>query len=402
MTRFPDQTIANPAVVQPRVLFVDHASVLGGAELSLLDLAEAYKSTSQVLLFSEGPFSDRLRDAGIPIQVLTAPPALLDVRSTGGLSTVKVIPALWHMAQRLRQHSQGFDIIHANSQKAFVVAALARWLGAPPVVWHLRDIVTADHFSAVNRRLAITLANSQASRVIVNSQATGDAFVAAGGDSSLVELVYNGISSVPFDAIANHQGQQVRSKLGIPANVPLVGSFSRLSYWKGQHVLLKAVKPLANVHVLLAGKALFGEEDYVARLKALAADPELADRIHWTGFRSDVPALMSACTIVAHTSTEPEPFGRVIVEGQLAQRPVIATAAGGAAEIIQPGETGLLVPPNNPEVLRDAIQYIEVHPNQAERLAKSGYHHAKMEFSLDALLDNADKVLTDVLKKSET
>lgn len=402
MTPLSDQAIANPAAVQPRVLFVDHTSVLGGAELSLLDLAAAYKPTSQVVLFSEGPFGDRLKQADIPLQVIPAPQALLDVRSTGGLSPVKVIPALWQMARKLRQHSQDFDIIHANSQKAFVVAALARWLGAPPVVWHLRDIITASHFSALNRRLAIALANTQASRVIVNSQATGDAFVAAGGNPSLVKLVYNGIASAPFEAIEASQGRQVRGELGIPADAPVVGSFSRLSYWKGQHVLLQAVKPLADVHVLLAGRALFGEEDYVASLKDLAAAPELAGRIHWIGFRSDVPTLMSACTIVAHTSTEPEPFGRVIVEGQLAKRPVIATAAGGAAELIQPGETGWLVPPNDHGALGAAIQAIVAHPSQAELLAQAGYHHAKTEFSLDALLDNFALALADVLAGIKT
>jgi len=94
-----------------------------------------------------------------------------------------------------------------------------------------------------------------------------------------------------------------------------VGVFSRLSYWKGQHVLLEAMRELPGVHALLAGEALFGETEYIAQLKALVSLPELAGRIHWLGFRSDVPALMATCNIVVHTSTEPEPFGR-IVEGQ--------------------------------------------------------------------------------------
>lgn len=379
-----------------RVLFVDHAAVLGGAELSLLDLATAYRDRCQILLFDRGPFCDRISAAHIPMQVIPAPPSLLGVRASGGLNVLKAFPALGWMAHQVVQESQGFDVIHTNSQKAFAAAALARWLGAPPVIWHLRDILTANHFSTLNRWLVIALANAQASQVIVNSQATGEAFVAAGGRPDLVRLVYNGVSVQPFENAQLSDTHRLRSDLGIPPDVPVVGSFSRLSYWKGQHILLKAVRNLPNVHVLLVGKALFGEDQYVTELQTLAEAPELVGRIHWLGFRTDIPSLMAVCTIIAHTSTEPEPFGRVIVEGQLAQRPVIATAAGGAIELIKDGETGRLVPPNNYEALSTAIFELLKNPEKVKLLATQGYNQARSNFSLDSLLIEFDKVLSDV------
>ena len=128
-------------------------------------------------------------------------------------------------------------------------------------------------------------------------------------------------------------------------NIPLVGLFSRLSPWKGQHVLIEALRSLPDVHGLLVGDALFGEQDYVAMIKEMAAGEDLADRIHWLGFRQDVPALMKACDIVIHASTEPEPCARIAIEGQLAQKPVIATAAGGMLEVICRSAVGAVSPP---------------------------------------------------------
>jgi glycosyltransferase involved in cell wall biosynthesis len=373
----------------PKVLFVDHAAVLSGAELVLLDLAIAYRHTSQVLLFDEGPFRERLEAAGVNVLVKPAADAALSVRASTGLSALKSIPALWAMAQDIVSASRGFDLIHANSQKAFIAAAIARRLGAPPVIWHLHDILTAQHFSRINRRIAVALGNTCTAKVLVNSKATGAAFVAAGGRESLVELLYNGL---PLEAFEPPFDTSICTELGI-GDAPLVGVFSRLSYWKGQHVLLEAVRQVPGVHVLVVGGALFGEEEYVTRLKQMAIAPDLSGRVHWLGFRDDIPALMSACTIVAHTSTEPEPFGRVIVEGQLAERPVIATAAGGAVELIQNGVTGCLVPPNDSPALAQAIQSLLNNPEWASRLAQQGKAEAQAHFSLEGMLAAFDQAL---------
>lgn len=399
---YPSAFMPLPTSQQPRVLFVNHTAVLGGGELSLLDLATAYCDTCQVLLFDQGPFVQRLQEAGVNVTVKAAPAETLAAKASGGLGAVKVLPGLWQMAQRIKQESQHFDIVHTNSQKAFVAGAIAHFLGGPPVVWHLRDILTANHFSPLNRRLAVTLANRQASRVIVNSQATGAAFVAAGGNPDLVSVIYNGISAAPFDELKEGDRTTIRATLNLAEETPVVGLFSRLSYWKGQHVLLEALRQHPEVHALLVGDALFGEDAYVADLKALATHPDLNGRVHWLGFRDDIPQLMQACDIVVHTSTAPEPFGRVIVEGQLAQRPVIAAADGGAVELIEDGQTGRLVLPGDAEALAQAIQELLIQPEQARAIAQRGYHHAKTTFSLNSLLEQFDDALQNIHNTSIT
>lgn len=159
--------------------------------------------------------------------------------------------------------------------------------------------------------------------------------------------------------------------------------------------MLEAIKHLPQVQVLLVGTALFGEQEYVSELKALVEIPELKGRVHWLGFRDDIPTLMKACDIIVHTSTEPEPFGRVIVEGQLAQKPVIASAAGGALELIDRGVTGYLFPPSDAIALSQLIQKLIKDPILAERLGKQGYVDAQQNFSLKTILASFEQALSN-------
>ena len=371
---------------QPKILFVDHTAVIGGAELSLLDLATAYAATSKVLLFEDGPLRQRLEQVGVEVMIAPASSSMLDVRASSGLNSISAIPELWQLAGQISQLAADYDLILANSQKAFVVTALAVLRGSPPVYWYLHDIITAKHFSRINRLVAVSLANRFATKVLVNSQATQQALAAAGGKTA-THIVYNGFDSQKFDRVTEADTAKIRSQLGI-GNAPLVGLFSRLSYWKGQHILLEAIKELPQVRVILVGDALFGEQEYLAQLKELAQIPELEGRVYWLGFRDDIPALMKTCDIVVHTSTEPEPFGRVIVEGQLAQRPVVASAAGGALELIKDGYNGCLFPPQDAIALRQAIARLLSNLDLAQSLAQKGYSDAKANFAFATILQS--------------
>ena len=381
--------------MQRKILFVDHTGVMGGAELSLLDLATAHRETSKVLLFQDGPFYDRLTDAGVKARIARAESEVLELKASAGLDALKSIPGIWNLAGAIAEEAKGYDLVVANSQKAFIAAAVARLRNSPPLVWHLRDILTARHFSPINRKVAVLLANSFAHRVIVNSEATGKAFVAAGGKPKLVKVVYNGFESAKFDGVTESETTRIRADLGVGDN-PLVGLFSRLSYWKGQHVLLEAIAKVPQAHAVFVGDALFGEQEYVARLQELVRTLKIEDRVHWLGFRQDIPQLMKACDIIAHTSTEPEPFGRVIVEGQLAQKPVIASGAGGALELIEPGVTGYLFPLEEAEVLSDRISSLLKEPELAMKIALQGYHHAKNNFALETIVESFDEAIADI------
>ncbi len=368
-----------------RILFVSYTAMLGGGELCLLDFAKAYRDSSEVLLLTDGVLKTRLESLGVRVNLLTSSKrSLAAVKASSGLASLKSIGELWRLGRQVAQKSKDFDLIHANNQKGFVVAAIARFLGGAPVVWHLHDILTADIFSPLNRRIAVTLANWCATRVMVNSQATADAFIAAGGNSRLLRTVHNGFDSEVFDRVKDNQAG-LREELRIPRDRPLVGIFSRISYWKGQQVLLEAAMQLPNVHLLLVGDALFGEAEYAERLKNMAMQDSLKGRVHWLGFREDIPALMKACDLIVHCSTAPEPFGRVVVEAQLAKRPAIATIGGGTSEIIEDRVTGLLIPANDPQLLAQAIQDILSDRDFANKLTAAAYEQAKTKFSISSV-----------------
>jgi glycosyltransferase involved in cell wall biosynthesis len=382
--------------VNPRILFLDHAGVLSGAELSLLDIARHYAGSSKVLLFADGPFRERLERNGIIVEVLPVPHAVGRISRRGnGMRDLRAVPGVLKFARRVAQVSHGYDVLYANSQKALVIGALAGRLVSKPVIWHLRDMLTADHFSQKRRWLAVTLANRLTTRVIANSRATAVAFVDSGGRAKLVHVVYNGIDPKPFEAVAPKEVDVLRDKLNL-AEVPVVGAFGRLAPWKGQHVLLEALARLPGVHALLVGEPLFGEDTYAKALHEQAEVLEIADRAHFLGFRQDIPRLMKVSDVVTHTSIAPEPFGRVIVEGMLARRPVVATRAGGSMEIVEDGVSGVLVPPGDAKALAGVLVDLLADPSKGRTLAEAGYAMASKRFSLKTMLEGVEQQVQEV------
>jgi glycosyltransferase involved in cell wall biosynthesis len=381
-----------PRAAARTVLFVDHAGVLGGAELSLLDLAESFGARAEVLLLADGPFRSALAARGVRVAVEPLG-ALGQVRKDSGLPSLGALMDAAGIAKKVARRARHHDVLYANSQKAFVVAAAAGLLARRPVIWHLRDILAEPHFSRANITAAAQLANLRAARVIANSQATADAFMAAGGNRELVRVVHNGIDVAPFDAVRDDTGLETRHALGIPDDAYVVAMFGRFHAWKGQPVLLEAMAQLPGVHALVVGSALFGEEAFERGQQERARELGIADRVHFLGFREDIPALMRAADVVAHTSVLPEPFGRVVVEGMLAGRPVVATRAGGVPEIVTDAVTGLLVPPGDATALAAAIRRLRDDPGAAGTMARAGAERARARFTRDAMCNGVRQVI---------
>jgi glycosyltransferase involved in cell wall biosynthesis len=289
------------------------------------------------------------------------------------------------------QLSRQYDIIYANTPKALVVGAIASLISCKPLVYHLHDIISADHFSRANQLLMITLANT-AKLVIANSQATQQAFIQAGGKTTS-QVIYNGFA-VDRYSIAPEQIPTLRQKLRVSDQF-VVGHFSRLSPWKGQHVLLTALTACpANVTALFVGDALFGEAAYVQELHQQVKQLGLTDRVQFLGFREDIPELMSACDLIAHTSTAPEPFGRVIIEAMLCKTAVVASASGGVLELVEHDQTGWLTTPGSATELAAIIQHCQTSPQETDRIVNQGHRHAQTNFTLSQIQAQTNALLT--------
>ncbi|MEH2221437.1 MAG: glycosyltransferase family 4 protein [Nostoc sp.] len=336
-----------------RIFFLDQSGKPGGAELCLIDIAKPYSHRALVGLFADGPFKDLLQQNHIPVEVLAT--QAIQVRKESSLvqglkSLGQLVPLITKVIKKARE----YDLIYANTQKALVVGALASFFSRRPLVYHLHDILSTEHFSQTNLRIAINLANRCASLVIANSQASKIAFIQAGGRSDIIEVVYNGFDPKKYQTDESDISK-LQEKLGLQGKF-VVGHFSRLAPWKGQHILIDALaKCPQEVTAILVGDALFGEQDYVQKLHQQVADLGLENRVKFLGFRSDIPQLMAACNLVAHTSTSPEPFGRVIVEAMLCGKPVVAAKSGGVMELVEQGLNGFLVTPGEPQELAQVI-----------------------------------------------
>ncbi len=336
-----------------KILFLDQSGQPGGAELCLVDVAKPYQQTCLVGLFADGSFRTLLEENHIPVRVFTTQP--ISVRKESSLlQGLASIQQLVPLIAKVTRAASKYDLIYANTQKALIVGAVASFLSRRPLVYHLHDILSPEHFSQTNRRIAVTAANRFASLVIANSQASKVAFVQAGGRADITKVVYNGFHPAKYQ-IEESVVTQIREQLGLNGKF-IIGHFSRLAPWKGQHVLIEAIAQCPpQVTAILVGDALFGEQEYVQKLHQLVVALNLENRVKFLGFRADIPQLMAACDLIAHTSTSPEPFGRVIVEAMLCGKPVVATSSGGAVELVEHGVNGFLVTPGQPQQLAQLI-----------------------------------------------
>jgi glycosyltransferase involved in cell wall biosynthesis len=363
-----------------KILFLDQSGKPGGAELCLIDIAKPYSDRCLVGLFADGSFKNLLQQNKITVEVLAT--QAIQVRKESsfaqGLGSLgQLAPIITKVAKIARE----YDLIYANTQKALVVGAIASFLSRRPLVYHLHDILSDEHFSKTNRRIAVTCANRFASLVIANSQASKTAFVKAGGRADLTEIVYNGFDPKNY-LIGESDVKQLRQELSLEGQF-VVGHFSRLAPWKGQHILLEALaKCPQEVTALLVGDALFGEQDYVDSLHRQVSDLGLEKRVKFLGFRSDIPQLMSACDLVAHTSISPEPFGRVIVEAMLCGTPVVAAASGGAIELVENDINGFLATPGKPQELAQIITACLQEAEKTATIAKNAQITASQRFDV--------------------
>jgi len=380
------------------VVFVDQSGQVGGAELFLADLARECGTLGRVLLLDEGPFVDYLHDRNVTVDAVSLPDRVRRLSKDAGLLAIAgaAPPALLYLRE-IRRRLKKATVIYCNTPKAVVIGGVAASLGRQILVVHLHDLLTEEHFSRLNLRLLAFFAR-RASLVIANSRATAAAFTALMGRVTRVEVAYNGFDPGQFGRPADFSPLVTRSDLRLP-NTTLLGIFGRLTRWKGQHVALAAMRLIPEAHLVVVGDALFTQDDrrYREELHAMGSEPELRGRVHFLGFRPDIAPLLQAMDVVLHCSVAEEPFGRVIVEAMLAGTPVVATRGGGVQEIVTDGWNGLLVSPNDPTALAEAVRRYLLDPGFAERLSVTALEHARRTFSLAATVGRIRELLESMI-----
>ncbi len=257
------------------------------------------------------------------------------------------------------------------------------------VRWRHNTFPVANHY--FNRMLY----RDWISRVVVSAPEVKPLLCSKGliGEDR-VSVLYPAIDASRFDETFDRAA--TRSELGLGADDLVVVMVGRLAPEKGHDVLFRAAVKVAEkvpaVRFLIVGKG-----GAAGDIHAMAKSMGLADRVVFTGFRADVPRILSACDVNVLTPTSGESFGIVLAEGFYAGIPCVATDVGGVGAVCRNEETGLLCPAGDSDAVAAALARLLEDGELRGRLARKGREMVDEEFTYDALVERADELFRGVL-----
>lgn len=300
------------------------------------------------------------------------------------------------------------DLVHVNNglrhgKPGIIAARLTR----TPCVSHVRMFDHPNRFDRLFARFVYAF--------VYISSAVADFYVDRGIPPTRGTIVHNAIDLRDFSppapgapsSGARFDAASVRREFGWTSEKQIVGVVGRLDWWKGHEYFVQAIAEAGREIPTLRG-LIVGEpqdtpanQEYYQKLLSLTDSLGLAEKVIFTGFRSDVPRLLSAMDVVVLSSSRPEPFGRVVIEGMAAGRPVVATAAGGVLDIIEDGINGLLVPPQDVKAMAAAIVDLVSNREQAEQMGLAARRRVEAKFTLQRQVSAIQQLYDGILDLPE-
>lgn len=369
------------------VLVVHHDADLYGADRSLLASLRAMKKAgieSVVAVPRNGPLLDCLHAEEIEFHIGPVVKLARQKLSLGGLIGLagEVIRSFRFMSAIAQGRT--VELVYTNSVAALGGAMWAYWHGIPRL-WHVREIVTSPRIAAKGfpwllRHLGgWCVCNSEATRRwIVDTQPAL---------AKRSTVIWNGLEELP--RISPEAAIQIRRDLGLDAGDLLVTLVGRINRWKGQGVLIEAARQLRSagrhtqVRFLIVGDVADGQNHFREAMLRQITDAGLQDIVLWRPFTSDIRTVWAATDIAVVPSVGPESFGRVAIEAMAHGKPVIAADNGGLAEIVQDGQTGLLVRPGDAAQLAASIARLVDSQLLRERMGAAGGVRQQQLFTQD-------------------
>jgi glycosyltransferase involved in cell wall biosynthesis len=372
--------------------------------------------TLELMTGSEGDLADAAHDIGIRASVVPMPPALAQLGDAGaggpagdaiskssvmaGLSSS--VPQVAGYVLKLRRLlcERDAEVVHSNGFKTHILAAWA----APrrsKVIWHVRDY-------AGSRPLMSRLMRMHARRceaAIANSHSVArDLEAACAGRLKIVRTVYNAVDLERFSPRGRVLDLDALAGLPpAPAGTVRVGLVATMARWKGHGVFLRALSMLPKelpIRSYVIGGPIYstaGSQRSVDELRTLASGLGLNGNAGFTGFVNEPAAAIRALDIVVHASTEPEPFGRVIAEAMACGKAVVASLAGGAAEIVVAGTDSLGHAPGDAAGLAENIRRLALDADLRGELGTASRSGAEQRFDRGRLTRDVLGVYDSVL-----
>lgn len=290
-------------------------------------------------------------------------------------------------------------LVHSHHPYAFLLGGLAaRWAGVP-CIWHFHDVWEpgwAKHFIMQSARFL-------ASHRIANTSTTAQK-LPQGTGLPPASIVYNGFDFEEFRRGRRKDPLGVRRELGVPPGAVLIGYVSHLAPYKGQAVFLQAlaqvVKQSPSVRALIVGGPRKSFEHYPEELRDLSARLGLSESVFFTGMRRDIPDIMAALDVFVCVSATEE-FNCVMVEAMCMGVPAILSNVRGESVVVRDGVTGLLVPPNAPDSLAQALLRLVEDAGLRRRLGAAGQRHVEEAFPVTSVVANLERLYDEILERTQ-
>jgi len=372
---------------------------IGGTERQVVDLARRLDASRFEARFAcmrrGGSFLEQVEASGIPI-------AEYGINSLHNWSTFK---KQVKFARDLRR--DGIQIAHTYNFYPNVFAILpARLAGVSRVVASIRD--TGVYQSPMQQRVQRQLCGL-ADCVVVNAEAVRRWLVADGFRPERIVVIPNGVDLARFPPAAPRPG--LRGELNLPPEAPVLAVLSRLTRLKGFEQFLEAAAlvsarfPAARFMIvgdrsILRDGAVVGDAQYRAELQSLADRLGIGDRLVFTGYRMDVPAVLAEVSVSVLPSLS-EGLSNAVLESMAAGVPVVATRVGGTPEAVEDGVTGLLVPPRDPGALARAMCALLENRDLAERIGRAGRERIAARFSLERMVAETERLYERLARGAE-
>ena len=387
-----------------KILFLNHACELGGAERVLLTLLNGIDKGAfdcWLVCPEEGDLIEQASCVqGVNTKIIEIPPGILQMGRKGlsFLSLLASTPKLASSISRLKRfiEDQRFNLIYTNSTKADIYGSLAGLLTRVPVVWRVHDILSQDFFDTKITCLLSMIANIVPKKILCVSNSVLTSLEAAGIPKRKLITIYNGV-----EVTSRHDSPcSIRKEFGLPPESILVGWFGRVISWKGPEVFIRAARNVLdvcdNVYFVIVGGTLHEAESYYHEIVDFSREVGIDGRVIFTGYRQDPLHLMASVDILTHTSILPDPLPTVLLEGAWLGKAMVAANAGGVPEIIQNGKEGLLVPPGDVGALSQALMDLIKNPDRIESLGKAAKEKASRRFSMEAYVGAVEQVLKGI------
>ncbi|MEA1968685.1 MAG: glycosyltransferase [Thermodesulfobacteriota bacterium] len=380
-----------------KILFVHSEYDMYGSSVSLLNLClnlSEKKYKPYVVLPREGTFKEVLEKNKIPVFIVK----MGVIRRSKGLKNLiryfkNTFLSTILIAALIKKFE--IDIVHTNTMLVHA-GGLAGRLTGRKVIWHIRELIDEPYVVVGMIFWCIKLLSDE---VICISRAVKRNLVNFTGDSSAYKVIYNGVNLEQYN-LKNFDKKTVnaaRQALGFSKDDFIVGMVGRFAFWKGHDVFIhagvKLLKQFNNVKFLIAGELdrSINREYHNGNINFLKKN-NVVDDFVFTGFVRDMEKIYSVMDIVVVPSRRPEPFGLVAIEALAMGKPVIATNHGGTAEIISGTGLGVLVPPDDHDLLVRSITFFYDHRDIIKKINKKAPEYIEQHFFVKNYSKNVEKV----------